>query len=99
MQEDPGRVFKSKADLTRDELANLFQTFAERIRAGRLTLSQGAQEVELALPNGFRVELELEDEAKRDRRVRELEIEIKWTVDDTGQPAEDQAPGSGFTVS
>lgn len=99
MQQNSGRVFKSKAELSRDELADLFQTFADRIREGRLTLSQGAQEVEIGLPTGFRVDLEVEDEAKRDRRVRELEIEISWNVDDTGQPTEDQAPRSGFSVT
>lgn len=91
-------VFKSKNDLSRDELADLFATFADRIRTGSLTLTRGDEQVEIELPTNFRVDLQVKDATKRDRHERELEIEINWNVDSGGTPT-GEAPRRGFTVS
>lgn len=101
MQSKRGPVFKSKNTLSRDELADLFETFADRIRQGRITLSRGGQSVEVALPEGCRVDVQVKDKAKRNRNEieRELELEIHWNVDESGKPTENQAPKRGFSIT
>lgn len=94
-----GPLFESKNDLSRDQLADLFQTFADRIRQGSLTLSRGAESVEITLPSLVRIEVEVEDKVKRSRIERELELEIKWSVDKAGEPTDDQRPKRGFSVT
>lgn len=99
MQQESGPVFKSKNDLTRDDLVDLFQTLADKAQDGGLTLSSGAGQVEIALPDGCRVEIEVTDKVERDGIERELELEISWRVDETGAPLEGQLPKRGFTIS
>lgn len=90
-------VMKSKDVRTRDELADLLQSLAERIRSGRVVLNQGATDVELELPASVHVDLEVTDSAKPSRTKRELEIEVWWEIDETGRPVEGQG-SSGVTV-
>lgn len=91
-------LIKSKAALNRDEVAGLLESFAVTIRAGRMTLGDGAGNVIINLPETLRVETEVKDSAKPGRTTRELEIEIKWTVDEQGEPTGPQH-GGGLTIS
>ena len=101
MQHDQngGAVFKSKNDLSREDLADLLQTLADRFHEGDLTLSKGAEQVEIDLPDGCRVEIEVNDKPHRGGIERELELEISWQVDERGAPIEGQTPKRGFTIS
>lgn len=99
MSDGAGPVFKSKTDLSRDELADLFQTLADRASEGSLTLSTGTEQVVFDLPDGCLVELEVTDSAVQGGFERELELEITWRVDETGAPIEGQTPKRGFTIS
>lgn len=95
------KLMKSKAKLNHEELADLLESIAERVRAGSLTLGDGPNAVAMDLPEDFRVSMEVEDSANRDRTriTRELEIEIEWRVDADGAPIVEPGPASGFTVS
>lgn len=95
------KLMKSKARLNHEQLAELLESIAERVRAGSLTLGDGPNAVAMDLPEGFRVSMEVEDFANRDRTriTRELEIEIEWPVDAEGAPIVEPGPASGFTVS
>ena len=98
-QQQNGAVFKSKNDLTREDLADLFQTLADRASDGTITLASGAGQVQFELPDGCRVEIEVNDKPHRGGIERELELEISWQVDETGAPIEGQTPKRGFTIS
>lgn len=94
-------VFKSKDALSRQELADLFETLAKRIRSGTMTLSSGGggNHVDLQLPETLTVEVEVEDSMKRSGIQREFELEMKWDVQDDGTPVAQQPPNRGFTIS
>lgn len=99
MPQENAPVFKSKNDVSREELADLFQTLADRASEGDLTLSKGGEQVHLALPDGCRIEIEVSDSPHRGGIERELELEISWQVDEQGHPIEGQTPKRGFTIS
>lgn len=82
-------LMKSKVVLSRDELADVLESLATKIRDGQMTLSGGGTAVTLDLPTVMRVETEVKDSVKPKRTTRELEIEIEWRVDETGQPLSD----------
>lgn len=92
------QLLKSKAQFNRDELADLLESIAGRIRQGSLTLGEGADAVQMDLPAVFTVEMEVEDSGARQLK-RELEFEIKWPVDADGAPAQSSGPASGFAIS
>ena len=86
-------LIKSKSDMSRDQLADLLESFAAKIRTGQMTLGDGAGNVDITLPETLRVETEVKDSVKPTRTTRELEIEIEWRVDARGEPAESQRRG------
>lgn len=93
-----GKLLKSKATFNRDELADLLEDLATRIRAGELTLGQGKGQVAMDLPQTFTVEMEVENTGKRVLK-RELELEIEWPIEADGTPLERRDPRSGFVVN
>lgn len=96
-----GKAFKSKDHLTRDELAGLLSSLADKIRTGTVSLgsSDASQELELNMPDALTVEIQVEDSVKRSGTERELEIEMSWRVDAQGNPESQQRPHRGFTIS
>ncbi|HZK04418.1 MAG TPA: amphi-Trp domain-containing protein [Actinomycetaceae bacterium] len=92
-------LLKAKSALTRDELADLLIGLADKIQNGRVTLSDGANTVDMQLPESLKVDIEVEDDVKPARIKRQLEIEIEWRVDEAGQPALDQGGSAGLTIS
>ena len=94
----PGKLLKSKATFTRDELANLLEDLAARVRDGELTLGQGKGQVSMDLPETFTVEMEVQNTGKRVLK-RELELEIEWPIEADGTPLEGRDPRSGFVIN
>lgn len=92
-------LMKSKLTLSREELAEVLESLAAKIRDGRMTLSGGGNTVTLDLPAAMRVDTEVKDSVKPNRITRELEIEIEWRVDETGQPVGDAGTAPGLTIS
>lgn len=101
MNGGPKKVFDSKDTLSRQELAELLETLAERIRSGTITLSSSTttNQVELQLPESLTLEMQVEDSVKRSGTKRELELEIRWAVQDDGTPVEQPGPDRGFRIS
>lgn len=85
------KLVKSKDALGREELADLLDLLATRVREGQLTFELGTEEVVIALPESTRVDLEVVDKVKRKRRSRKLEIELGWEIDEAGEPTEPAA--------
>ena len=93
------KLVKSKASFNRDELADLLETLAARIRAGEMTLGTGESAVTMTMPTSFNTTMEVVDSRKRAGIERELELEIDWMVDEAGEPVEKPGPASGFAIS
>lgn len=91
------KLVKSKDVLGREELADLLELLATRVREGQLTFELGAEEVAIALPEAMRVDVEVSDKTKPKRRSRKLEIELKWEIDEAGEPVETPAPDATLT--
>ncbi len=83
-------LFKSKERKGRQEVAEFLRQLADKVAAGSLVLKQGADEVNIQLPDNVILEVEVEDEQKRKKGVQhKLEIELKWyDNDDDGGPME-----------
>ncbi len=83
-------LFKSKERKSRQEVSDFLHKLADKVASGNLVLKQGQEEVNLELPDNLILEIEVEDEHKRNKGVRhELEIELKWyDNDDAGGPLE-----------
>ena len=93
-------IFKSKNEISRDELADLFQSLADRASEGTLTLTAAGDPVTFDFADGCLVEIEVIDKPIASGGFeREFELEISWRVDETGAPVEGQTPKRGFTVS
>lgn len=90
---------KSKTSFNRDELADLLETLAARIRAGEMTLGTGESAVTMTMPTLFNTTIEVVDSRKRTDIERGLELEIDWMVDEAGEPVEKPGPASGFAIS
>lgn len=93
------KLVKSKASFSRDELADLLETLAARIRAGEMTLGTGEAAVTMTMPTSFNTTMEVVDSRKRAGIERELELEIDWMVDKAGESVEKPGPTSGFAIS
>jgi len=83
-------LFKSKERKGRQEVADFLHQLADKVASGSLVLKQGADEVNIQLPDNVILEVEVEDEQKRKKGVQhKLEIELKWyDNDDDGGPME-----------
>lgn len=72
-------LFKSKERKTRQQVADFLRQLAEKIDSGTMLLKQGQEELNLQLPANLILEVEVEDEHKRNKGVQhKLELEIKW---------------------
>lgn len=96
MTESSKYVLESQDTVSRDELAELFETLAQRIRSGSVTLA--AQQVDVQLPDALKLKLQVEHSVKRSDTRRELELEMGWDVHDDGTPVAQQSPNRGFTI-
>lgn len=72
------RLVKSSEKMDREQLAALLEGLAGRIRTGALTLTSGADEVHLDLPERVKVDVEVTEAVRRRGTKLELEIEVEW---------------------
>lgn len=79
------RLFKSEEQKTREEVGAFLSQLAEKVSEGRVTLSQGAEDLVLEFPQNVVLEVQVEDEEKSRKGLQHsFEIEIKWF--ETEQP-------------
>ena len=78
------RLFKSQERKSRDEVATFLTQLAEKIAAGEVVLRKGQEELTLSMPYNLVLEIQVEDEDKKQKGIQHsLELEIKWFDDDS----------------
>lgn len=78
------RLFKSQDRKSREEVSAFLTQLASKIAAGQIVLKQGKEEISLNLPYTLVLEIQVEDEDKKQKGVQHsLELEIKWFDDDS----------------
>jgi amphi-Trp domain-containing protein len=78
------RLFKSQEKKSRDEVAGFLTQLADKITAGQVVLKKGQEELALDIPYNLVLEIQVEDEDKKQKGVQHsLELEIKWFDDDS----------------
>jgi len=78
------RLFKSEERKSRDEVSAFLKQLADKISAGQVVLKKGKENLNLSMPYNLILEIQVEDEDKKQKGVQHsLEIEIKWFDDDS----------------
>ncbi|MDX1435958.1 MAG: amphi-Trp domain-containing protein [Anaerolineales bacterium] len=73
------RLFKSEEPKNRAEAAEFLRQMAEKLDGGEVVLRRGEEELTLSIPQNLILEIQVEDEDKKNKGVQHsLEIEIKW---------------------
>ena len=75
-------LFASEERSDLERVSAFLHNLADKIAEGRVVLRSGADEVLLELPRNIVLELKAEEEAKKNKTQRSLEIEIEWIVGD-----------------
>lgn len=79
------KLFKSEEPKGRQQVSDFLEQIAGKVSEGRVILRQGGQELVLELPDNLILEIQVEEEDKRERGIQHsLEIEIKWMEGGTG---------------
>jgi amphi-Trp domain-containing protein len=77
------KLFKSEERKNRSDVSEFLHQIADKIEEGRVVLRQAGEEITLELPYNLILEIQVEDEDKKNKGVQHsLEIEIKWFDDD-----------------
>ncbi len=78
-------LFKSEEPKNLLDVATFLHQLADKLAQGQVILRQGNDEITLDIPNKVVLELKAEEEVKKKKTQRSLEIEIEWLVgDDSG---------------
>jgi amphi-Trp domain-containing protein len=77
------KLFKSEERKNRSDVSSFLHQIADKIEEGHVVLRQAGEEITLKLPHNLILEIEVEDEDKKNKGIQHsLEIEIKWFDDD-----------------
>jgi amphi-Trp domain-containing protein len=71
-------LMKSEEKLPRAQVAAFLRELADKVESGTVTLKQGGEELTLEMPATVELEIKAEEEAKKTRTQRSLEVEIEW---------------------
>ncbi|MGD2059075.1 MAG: amphi-Trp domain-containing protein [Anaerolineales bacterium] len=85
------RLFKSEERKSRTEVTTFLKELAAKIDSGQVILRSGQEELTLEIPENLVLEVQVEDEDKKDKGIEHsLEIEIAWYEggQQTGGPLE-----------
>jgi amphi-Trp domain-containing protein len=85
-------LFESEEKKDIQNVADFLRQLADKIEQKQVVLRQGTEELTLELPHTVNLEIKVEDELKKTKTKRSLEIEIEWYL---GQNDE---PDSGITL-
>jgi len=85
-------LFKSEESKGRADVAAFLRQLADKVEAGRVTLRQGQQSVELDIPDRVTLEVKAEEEQSGHTK-RSLEVEIEWA-----ESGLDESGGSGVEL-
>jgi amphi-Trp domain-containing protein len=79
-------LFKTEERRSASEIAAFLRQLADRIEQGKVTLKSGANEIDLPLPSSMSFETKVEEEDKRGKVKRKLEVEIEWVLGAENEP-------------
>ena len=88
-------LLKSKDTYSRDALADILTTLADRIRTGTVKFDQGATSVDLGFPASVRLDVEIKETPKPTGTKHELELSMWWVTSPDGEPT----PSGGIAIS
>lgn len=78
-------LFKTEEPKTILETAQFLRLLADKMEGGNFTLKGGGQEVALLVPANIILKTKVEEEAKKNRTKKSLEIELEWYIgEETG---------------
>jgi amphi-Trp domain-containing protein len=75
-------LFESEERKDLSSVVAFLHQLAERLAKNQVILRQGAEEIVVDIPNNVVLELKVEEEDKRGKMKRTLEVEIEWTDGD-----------------
>jgi len=84
-------LFETEERKSASEIAGFLRALADKVEAGSVTLRAGGKEIALPLPRNLIFEVKVEEEEKKGKMKRSLEVEIEWIVgdeDETGEGVE-----------
>lgn len=79
-------LFKSEEPKALAEVAAFLRQLADKLETNQVILQQGAQEVILDIPANVVLELKAEEEDKKGKAKRSLEVEIEWIEGEEAGP-------------
>lgn len=79
-------LFKSEEKRSVQEVAGFLRELADKIAAQQVILQQGENEITLNLPAQITLEVKAEEEDKKTRTQRSLEVELEWNVGEDAGP-------------
>jgi len=71
-------LFESEERHSRQEVARFLRELADKVEGGEVVLRKGAEELTLNLPGNVVLEVKAEEEDKKGRTQRSLEVELEW---------------------
>jgi amphi-Trp domain-containing protein len=71
-------LFASEERQSLKSVAAFLRDLADRLETNEVTLRRGAEELVVPIPENVVLEIKVEEEAKKQRTQRSLEIEIEW---------------------
>lgn len=71
-------IFASEEKMSRTNAATFLRTLADRLENGTVTLKQGEESVDLAVPKNVTLEVKAEEEEKKGKLKYQLEVELEW---------------------
>ena len=75
-------LFKSEERKELPSVAAFFHQLADKLAENQVILRQGAEEIVLDIPDHVILELKVEEEGKKGKLKRTLEVEIEWIEGD-----------------
>ncbi len=85
-------LFKTEEKKTAKEISETLRLIADKIDAGAMTLSHGAEEVTVIFPGTMEIQLKVEEEQGR-RLKKKFEVELEWI------PGAEDAEGGSTRIS
>lgn len=75
-------LFSTEERTDRARIAAFLHELADKIAQGRVVLKSGAEELVLDMPHSLVLEIKAEEEDKKTKTQRSLEVEIEWILGD-----------------
>jgi len=73
-------LFSSEERAEVQFVADFLRQLADKLTAGEVIFRQGDQELAVTIPRQLVLEIKVEDEAKRNKTQRSIEVELEWNL-------------------